>query len=193
MHDFIAIRHAGRYARASLVATMLAVAAACAPAEPEDGRGAGLGTASLPVADQARSYGAALRTAFELGPELSLLLDPGKLPRGSGEAARDSMPHDVARAMLESGVIQGQCEPKPGARAHYAPICEAPIPGYVVRVSDVYELGRDSLQLHVLIRRYDTPTTGPHSEFAFEEAYQLVRRDGDWRVVRKARLARAGG
>lgn len=178
-------------ARASMTA-LLALAIACAPAEPEDGRGAGLENASLPAEEQARSYGAALRTAFELGPELSLLLDPGKLPRGSSDAARDSMPRDVTRAMLAAGVIQGQCVPKPGAKERYAPICEAPIPGYVVRVSDVYQLGRDSLQLHVLIRRYDTPGTGPHSEFVFEEAYQLVRRDGDWRVVRKARLARAG-
>ena len=192
MMDVTTARRPVRAAARTLPALAMLALFACAPDEPEDGRGAGLEDASLPAAEQARSYGAALRTAFELGPGLSLLLDPGKLPRGSSDAARDSMPRDVAQEMLAAGVIQGQCVPKPGAKERYAPICEAPIPGYVVRVSDVYQLGRDSLQLHVLIRRYDTPGTGPHSEFAFEEAYQLVRRDGDWRVVRKARLARAG-
>ena len=182
-------RHSFRFA---LCASMAAIVAACAPV-PEEGRGAGLENASLPAVEQAGSYGAALRTAFELGPELSLLLDTGKLPRGTSDAARDTMPREVTQAMLAAGVIQGKCTPKPGAKPRYAPICEAPIPGYVVRVSDVYELAGDTLQLHVLIRRYDTPGAGPHSEFAFEEAYQLVRRDGDWRVVRKARLARAGG
>lgn len=177
--------------RTSVVAAIVS-ATACGSAEPEEGRGAGLENASLPAVEQAGSYGAALRTAFELGPGLSLLLDPGKLPRGTSDVARDTMPRDVTQAMLAAGVIQGQCTPTPGAKAQYAPICEAQMPGYVIRVSDVYELAGDTLQLHVLIRRYDTPGTGPHSEFAFEEAYQLVQRDGDWRVVRKARLARAG-
>ena len=179
------------HGRVALFLGLLAVA--CAQPEPEDGRGAGLETAALPAAEQASTYGAALRTAFELEPALSLLLDPGKLPRGSGDVARDSVPSAIAQAMLTSGVIQGQCNPRPGARDRYAPICDAPIPGYVVRMSDVYRLGADTLQLHVLVRRYDTPATGPHSEFGFEEAYQLVRQEGDWRVVRKARLARAGG
>ena len=189
----LASHHMRSLPLAGCLLTLALIAGGCARAETDDGRGAGLATASLPAAEQASSYGAALRTAFELEPGLSLLLDPAKLPRGSGDDARDSMPRDIAKAMLAAGVIQGQCTPKPGARERYAPICEAPIPGYVVRLSDVYRLGADSLQLHVLIRRYDTPTSGPHSEFGFEEAYQLVRQDGQWRVVRKARLARTGG
>ena len=193
MHAFAnAAFNSGRAARTA-VGALLAVVVACAPGPPEEGRGAGLADARLSARDQAQSYGAALGTAFELGPDLSLLLDPAKLPRGLSDAPQDSMAPEVTSAMVQAGVIQGSCAPRPGARERYAPICDAPIPGYVVRVSDVYRLGRDSLQLHVLIRRYDTPKTGPHSEFAFEEAYQLAKQDGAWKVVRKARLARSGG
>lgn len=163
---------------------------ACTDRAPAEGRGAGLGDARIPAAEQAHSYGAALRTAFDLGPGLSLLLDPATLPRGTGDAPGPVVPDSVRRALLADGAIQGTCEPK-ASRETQAPICTASLPGYVVRVSDVYELGRDSLQLHVLVRRYDTPATAPHQAFDFEEAYQLARRDGQWRVVRKARLARA--
>ena len=162
----------------------------CAEREPAEGRGAGLDDARIAAAEQAHSYGAALRTAFDLGPGLSLLLDPATLPRGTGNAPGPVVPDSVRHALLADGAIQGTCEPQVSRETH-APICAAAIPGYVVRVSDVYELGKDSLQLHVLVRRYDTPATAPHQAFAFEEAYQLARRECEWRVVRKARLERA--
>jgi hypothetical protein len=68
------------------------------------------------------------------------------------------------------------------------PVCRADIPGYVVRFSDVFAMTGDSVQMHVFAERYDTPSTGEHNRFTLEQAYQLVRRDGGWRVVRKARI-----
>jgi len=169
--------------------TVALLLAACGPSVPTEGRGAGMADASLTAVEQARSYRAALTAAFDLGPGLSLLLDPSLLPRGFGDAPGDPVPDSVQRAMRELGAIQGTCEPAVD-NAKHAPVCEAPIPGYVVRVSDVYAMTGDSLQLHVLVRRYDTPATAPHGRFDFEEAYQLARTDGAWRVVRKGRIAR---
>ena len=162
---------------------------ACGPKVPTEGRGAGMPDATLTAHEQAQSYRAALTAAFDLGPGLSLLLDPTTLPRGFGEAPGGPVPDSVLRALRDLGAIQGTCKPAT-SNAKHAPICEAPIPGYVVRVSDVYAMRGDSLQLHVLVRRYDTPATAPHGRFDFEEAYQLARADGAWRVVRKGRIAR---
>ncbi len=163
--------------------------AACGPTDPTEGRGAGMPDATLTAAEQAQSYGAALHASFDFGPGLSLLLDPTLLPRGYGEAPGDPMPDSISRAMQALGAIQGTCDPSV-TNAKHAPLCEAPIPGYVVRVSDVYAMPGDSLLLHVLVRRYDTPATAPHGRFDFEEAYQLARISGAWRVVRKGKIAR---
>lgn len=172
---------------ASAIAIGLLVA--CGPGVPTEGRGAGMPDATLSPDELAQTYRSALRARFDLGPGLSLLLDPSMLPRGFGEAPGEPVPDSVRRAMQRVGAVQGTCEPELVHEKH-APICEAPIPGYVVRVSDVYEMPGDSLQLHVLVRRYDTPATAPHGRFDFEEAYQLARTGGAWRVVRKGRIAR---
>lgn len=176
--------------RCAAHALLLALGAACGPSEPTEGRGAGLPDATLTATEQARSYRAAFSAAFDLGPGLSLLLDPSMLPRGLGDGPGDPVPDSVRSALHDVGAIQGTCTPAVENPKH-APVCAAPIPGYVMRVSEVYDMPGDTLQLHVLIRRYDTPATAPHGAFAFEEAYQLARANGAWKVVRKGRIARA--
>src|SRR5205085_380940 len=65
----------------------LAALAACS--EKHDApvaRGPGLETARLPAAEQAGAYDAAFRSAFDVGPALTLLLDTTLLPRSAGYA-----------------------------------------------------------------------------------------------------------
>ena len=150
-------------------------------------RGRGLEVAQLSASDRAKVYAAALGGAFDLGPGLSLLVDTTMLSRLSGERPGGPLGTDVRRALRGTGVTKGECVPERRA-ATRTPVCRTEIPGYVVRFSDVFALNGDSVQMHVFAERYDTPSTGEHNRFTLEQAYQLVRRDSGWRVVKKARI-----
>jgi hypothetical protein len=160
---------------------------ACAEDTSKYARGRGLQVAQLPASDQAKIYAAALGGSFDLGPGLSLLVDTTMLSRMSGEQPGGSLGPDVRGALRGTGVTRGECAPQRRAPRR-TPVCKASIPGYVVRFSDVFALNGDSVQMHLFAERYDTPSTGEHNRFILEQAYQLVRRDGDWRVVKKARI-----
>ena len=165
----------------------LAILLACGEDTSKYARGRGLEVAQLSAADQAKIYAAALGGAFDLGPGLSLLVDTAKLGRMGGERPGGALGADVRAALRESGVTKGECAPQRRA-ATRTPICRADVPGYVVRFSDVFAMSGDSVQTHLLAERYDTPSTGEHNRFTIEQAYQLVRRNGGWSVVRKARI-----
>jgi hypothetical protein len=165
----------------------LALLIACGEDTSKYARGRGLQVAQLPATDQAKIYAAALGGAFDLGPGLSLLVDTTMLSRLSGERPGGSLGRDVRGALRGTGVTRGECIPQRRAPAR-TPLCKAAIPGYVVRFSDVFALNGDSVQLHLFAERYDTPSTGEHNRFTLEQAYQLVRRDTGWRVVRKAHV-----
>jgi hypothetical protein len=165
----------------------LAILVGCGEDTSKYARGRGLQVAQLPAADQARIYAAVLGGAFDLDPGLSLLVDTTMLTRVSGERPGSPLGADVRHALRGTGVTKGECVPERRAAAR-TPICRSNIPGYVVRFSDVFALNGDSVQTHVFAERYDTPTTGEHNRFKLEQAYQLVRRDSGWRVVRKARI-----
>ena len=150
-------------------------------------RGRGLEVAQLPATDRAKIYVAALGGAFDLGPGLSLLVDTAMLARLSGERPGGALGTDVRAALRGTGVTNGECLPQRRAPTR-TPICRADVPGYVVRFSDVFAMRGDSVQTHLLAERYDTPSTGEHNRFTIEQAYQLVRRNGGWSVVRKARI-----
>lgn len=160
---------------------------ACGEDTSRYARGRGLDVAQLPASDRAAIYAAALGGSFDLGPGLSLLVDTTMLTRTSGERPGAPLGADVRTALRNTGVTQGECVPQWRAPTR-TPICRADIPGYVVRFSDVFAMAGDSVQTHVLAERYDTPSTGEHNRFTIEQAYQLVRRDGSWRAVRKARI-----
>ena len=165
----------------------LALLIACGEDTSKYARGRGLEVAQLSAGDRARIYAAALGGAFDLGPGLSLLVDTTMLTRTSGERPGGALGADVRGALRGTGVTKGECTPQRRA-ATRTPVCRANIPGYVVRFSDVFAMTGDSVQMHVFAERYDTPSTGEHNRFKIEQAYQLVRRDGGWRVVRKARI-----
>ena len=165
----------------------LAILVACGEDTSKYARGRGLEVAQLSATDHAKIYAAALGGAFDLGPGLSLLVDTAKLSRMSGERPGGALGADVRAALRGTGVTKGECSPQRRAPTR-TPICRADVPGYVVRFSDVFAMNGDSVQTHLLAERYDTPATGEHNRFTIEQAYQLVRRNGEWSVVRKARI-----
>ena len=166
---------------------LLTFLVACGEDTSRYARGRGLTVAQLPAADQAKIYAAALGGAFDLGPGLSLLVDTAMLGRLSGERPGGALGADVRASLRGTGVTKGECQPQRRAPTR-TPVCRAELPGYVVRFSDVFAMKGDSVQTHLLAERYDTPASGEHNRFITEQAYQLVRRDGGWSVVRKARI-----
>jgi len=156
-------------------------------AEKDVSRGRGLQVAALPAEARTRVYAAAVGAAFDVGPSLTLLLDPRLLPRTAGLVGGQPLDAAVAGALRKQGVVKGTCEP-PTEGTRETPRCEAPAAGYVVRFSDVFQLGPDSMQVHLRAQQYDTPGSGAHAALEFEKAYQVVRRGGTWRVAREARV-----
>ena len=165
----------------------LAVLVACGEDASKYARGRGLDVAQLPAAERAKIYAASLGGAFDLDPGLSLLVDTTMLTRVGGEGPGSALGADVRAALRGTGVTKGECAPQRRAPTR-TPVCRTDVPGYVVRFSDAFAMAGDSVQTHLLADRYDTPATGEHNRFQIEQAYQLVRREGSWRVVRKARI-----
>ena len=165
----------------------LAVLVACGEDVSKYARGRGLEVAQLSAAERAKIYAASLGGAFDLDPGLSLMVDTTMLTRVGGEAPGGALGADVRAALRGTGVTKGECAPQRRAPTR-TPVCRTDVPGYVVRFSDVFAMTGDSVQTHLLADRYDTPATGEHNRFRIEQAYQLVRRKGSWRVVRKARI-----
>ena len=186
------MRHLRRGTAAALCAVMFAGCGSEGAADDDVARGRGLKAAALPADAQARVYESAARAALDVGPSLSLLIHPRLLPAAAGYAGGQPVPPDVARVLRERGIIRGTCEtPADSARPKRTPTCEARAPGYVVRFSDVFQLGPDSVQVYFAAERYDTPASGAHEVLRLEKAYQLAKRGGTWRVVREARVPRS--
>jgi hypothetical protein len=132
-------------------------------------------------------YDAALREAFDVGPGLTLLLDPRFLPRTKGLGPGTPVPKELVDALRRQGVVQGICQ-SPAGESREAPKCEAANPGYIVRLSDVFRVRGDSVQLHVAVDQYNTETSAAAPALRFEKAYQVVGRGTSWRVVRQGRV-----
>lgn len=174
------------------MACLALLAVACGGGEDDANatRGRGLHEATLPAEERASIYEAAVRAAFNREPSLSLLLYPELLPRSSGYGNGTPVAPQVVQSLRGADVVRGTCGPWVEQERRSAPRCQASIPGYVVRFSPVLALGRDSVEVYLAAQRYDLPGGAPHQPFAFERAYQLVLRNGEWRVVREGRVAR---
>lgn len=176
--------------RAELGALCILLAiAACAGGDPDRDafRGPGLHAATLPAGSQAQAYEAAIRTAFDLDdPAVSILIDDRVLPRAAGLDSASTLPRAVVAELSRRGAIRGKCRPQIGIKR--APECKAPLPGYVVRFSDVLAAGRDSVQVYLWAEKYDNPNSGFSAPLRFERAYQLVRTAGGWRATQEARI-----
>lgn len=168
--------------RLSMTVVVLA-AAACRKAENNDVRGRGLAVASLSPSARARVYEAAARVGFDLNdPTLWLLADPRQLPRGVGLASEGRLSSAVLAELKSGGVFKGTCEPplkgKPGP-----PLCNAERPGYILRFSPVFTIRGDSAEVYMYVQQYDNPQSGHSDTRRYEKAYQVVRRNGQWRAV----------
>jgi hypothetical protein len=183
-----------RVRTAVISALVVAVVAGCADKEADDGlvRGPGLKVSQLPVPARVAIYDAALKTAFDVGPGLTLLLDSRYLPRTKGLGPGMALPKNLVDALRARGVVQGLCE-APAEEAREAPHCEAANPGYIVRFSDIFRMTGDTVQVHVAVERYNTSTSVKAEIMRFEKAYQVVGKGTTWRVARQGRVSLAGG
>jgi hypothetical protein len=72
-------------------------------------------------------------------------------------------------------------------------VCPAERPGYVVRFSEIFGIGKDSVEVYLGATRYRRAPKEPAEVLTFERAYQLVKVRGEWRVTREARLPSTRG
>ena len=151
-------------------------------------RGAGLDVAHLPIADAVSVYRAALGGSFTLGdPSLSILVDSLLLPREPGLAGGTPMSAELRSALRDAGLSKCSCT-IPVMKTREPLVCAAQRAGYAVRLSDLFSLGRDSVQVSVVVEQYAIPS-GPRAErLRFERAYHVARRGTSWRAVREARM-----
>lgn len=172
----------------SSVALLLVNVIACGDrgSDGPDIRGNGLRPAALDDHGRALVYDAALRQAFDVDSALVLLVDPAILPR-NGTFARDAkLSGEVVTDMQREGVTRGSCETIDDNK--HAPQCAASGPGYVVRFSDIFQGKGDTVRVFLAARRFQTTTgIGPSGRFAFESAFEIVKRGDDWRVAREGR------
>ena len=163
--------------------------AGCTPEAENFYRGGTRDVASLPAADLASAYRAALAGSFTVSdPGLWILVDTLYLPRTEGLAGGTRIPAEQMRAIQALDVVKGSCTVPVQARGRGALVCDAGHPGYAVRFSEPFALGPDSVQLHLVAEQYAVPG-GPQLErLRFERAYLVVRRGSTWRAVREGRL-----
>jgi hypothetical protein len=172
------------------VACIAWIVVACAPGEDDNFvRGHRLRVASLQPNTRVSVYRTALAAAFELNdPALTLLLDRRILPRAGGMAEEARLPGPIEVGLRDRGVIHGICEPAI-TTSRKTPQCAASGPGYVVRFSDVFKRGGDSVEVYLAVQKFDTPASTGAESLRFERAYQLVRRPNDtWEATREARV-----
>jgi hypothetical protein len=155
-------------------------------------RGPGLTVAALSVNQQAAVNAAAVSAAFNPDPNLSLLIDPVYLPRSAGRQGGASVAPALIARMKQQGTIRGTCQ-TPRDAAKSVPLCPSQISGYVVRFSEVLDLGTraDSVQLYMLATRYRHTPKEPAELLSFERAYRIARVRGEWRVMSEARMPKS--
>jgi len=172
--------------------TLLALVAVVACAKKDDfadaARGRRLSAAVLTAPIQAAINRAAVSEAFTIEPSLILMLDTTYLPRTAGLAGGKPIPQPVRAAMRNSGLIQGTCQLSTTDDRH-TPICETNAPGYIVRFSEIFRIAPDTVQVHLLSVRYQTPTSPPAQSLRFEKAYRIVGSGGKWRAVSAGRIS----
>jgi len=152
-------------------------------------RGPGLEVATLDVNQEAAVNAAAVGAAFNPDPALSLLIDPVYLPRTAGLQGGASVAPALIARMKRIGTFRGTCQ-IPRENGHVVPTCPAPISGYVVRFSQIFQLGKspDSVQVYLAATRYRHAPKEPAELLSFERAYRLTKIRGEWRVWSEARI-----
>ena len=176
-----------RTLRYSALATVL-LAACMASEDDHFVRGHKLRVASMTADARIAVYRAAVGAAFDLrDPALTLLLDRRTLPRVGGMAEGGRLSGPVSNGLRERSIVQGVCEP-PITTSRKTPVCTARGPGYIVRFSDVFARGGDSVEVYLAVQKFDTPSSGASESLRFERAYQLVRHGDLFEPTQEARV-----
>jgi hypothetical protein len=180
----------GAVRMAIVAAASLLVQAACtggATDESSIARGRGLAVASLSPAAEAAVFRAAVRAAFDVGPDLVLELHPLRLPRTAGMAGGDSVPAALVTALRSAGTVRSLCDPHHDAPRD-TPHCGSRQAGYIVRGSPVFRLPGDTVELYFAAEGFG-PVSGTRPvALRFEKIYQVVPEGAGWRVAREARV-----
>ena len=150
-------------------------------------RGHGLKVASLPTGAEARIVAAAIRSAFDVDPSLTLRVHPRRLARTAGDSGGEAVPASLVRALRERGLALGTCEPIRGALRD-TPRCAGPEAGYIVRTSDVFHISRDTVEVYFSAEKFGAATGAKPEALRFEKIYVLVGHALEWRVVREGRV-----
>lgn len=172
------------------VALLFALGWACSPpaAQPDTSRSNGLPVATLTVEEQAAVYDAAVRAAFDVGPDLYLVAHKRRLPAGAGLEGGDELPSALGTALERAGITHGTCDPE-RSNAQRAPLCPVERSGYIIRATDVYQAAGDTLRMNFRSELYAAARGSGQEPFAFEMAYKLApSAPGRWRVVAEGRV-----
>lgn len=166
---------------------VIAVAAAsCAKGDPnaDQARGHALSIVAPDPAEYSAIYKAALGASFQ--PGTSLLLDPQYLPRSQGWSGGDPVPDDIRRELRNRSIVLGVCKPDRSQKS--VPVCDAEDQGYVVRISPVFRVAGDTVEVYVGVVKYRTNPNQPSEALRYEKAYRAVGSGENWAVIREARL-----
>lgn len=169
---------------------LLVTGLACsAPAEqPDTSRSNGLPLATLSVEQQVAVYDAAIQAAFDVGPDLFLVTHEHRLPAGAGLDGGDALPPALGAALERAGLTHGSCDPVRSTEQR-APLCPVTRSGYIVRASEIFQGGGDTLRMNLRSELFAASQGAGQEPFAFEMAYKLVpRAPGRWRVVAEGRV-----
>ena len=178
----------GIFTGARYIVALMVVASACDKREPVDSymRGHGVPIAHLSAEGQSQVIEAAIRAAFDVEPDLTLRLDPLRLPRTAGDSGGAPMAPEIVQALRKRGLVLGVCEPI-RLSARDTPRCSGPEAGYILRVSDVFAVSPDVVEVNFAAEKFGAATGRKPEALRFEKIYQLERQGRRWRVVREAR------
>ncbi|HEY2066251.1 MAG TPA: hypothetical protein VGG84_09870 [Gemmatimonadaceae bacterium] len=175
--------------RLAALGACLALATSCGRTGDDTSviRGRGLQPAGPSADVEARMYEQAIRAAFDVGPDLVLLMHPSRLPRRAEDSTGGPLPDAVLAALRTRGLVRGTCIPRHEV-ARDTPRCESSAPGYVIRGSEVFRVGGDTAELYLAAEQF-APAKGIKPQaLRFEKIYQLVPDRGGWRVAREGRV-----
>lgn len=172
------------------VAALAVLAAGCSAEDRGDfyARGHGLSMAGLPIDAESRIIEAAIRTAFDVEPSLTLRIHPRRLPRTTGDSGGAPVPAALVQSLRGRGLVLGTCDPM-RTSPRDTPRCAGPQAGYIVRTSDVFRVSPDTVAIWFAAEKFGAATGQRPEALRFEKVYQLVAQGQRWRVAREARAA----
>jgi hypothetical protein len=94
--------------------------------------------------------------------------------------------------MRTSGLVHGTCQLSTTDDRH-TPVCETATAGYIVRFSEIFRIAPDTVQVHLLSVRYQTPTSTPSESLRFEKVYRIVGAGDKWRAIMVGRVSSIEG